>query len=179
MASRHERSFHCVKVIERSRSRAPTRFGVIRECTESICPKFRRSFTFCSSGPWSQFDLQKSDREPRHGRDHDGAGQEGQNVAQHRLDAFVGINPADRTGGVIADAEGRGEQADAHRKDHHHRVVHFMHADFLGDREQQRAEQHDRRDTFENAAEDDEGNDGYGEEHRHAAGQAGHHRCER
>jgi hypothetical protein len=48
---------------------------------------------------------------------------------------------------------------------HHHRVVHLVDAHRPGDREQQRAEQHDRRDALEHAAQHDEGDD----RHRHEA----------
>src|SRR5262245_6132014 len=44
LARRHERSFHCAKVIARLRSRAPMRLGDKRAYTKSICPKFNRSF---------------------------------------------------------------------------------------------------------------------------------------
>src|SRR6476646_7693240 len=43
-ASRQARSFHCRKVIERSRSRAPVFSGDRRAWTVSICPRVSRSF---------------------------------------------------------------------------------------------------------------------------------------
>ena len=82
------------------------------------------------------------------------------------------MDAADGAGGVVADAEGRREQADAHREDDDHRVVHFVHAHLLGDRKQQRAEQHDRRDALEHAAQDDEGHDRDGQERRAPPGSA-------
>ena len=39
---------------------------------------------------------------------------------------------------VVADAERRREQADAHRENDHHRVMHLMDPDRLGDREHER-----------------------------------------
>ena len=100
------------------------------------------------------------------------ADEQGQHVADDRPHAFVGIDPADGAGGVVADAERRREQPDAHGEDHHHRVVHLVDADLAGDREQQRPEQHDGRNALEHAAEDDEGDDGDRQEHRRAARQA-------
>ena len=47
------------------------------------------------------------------------------------------MDPADRAGAVVADADRRREQADAHGEDHDHRVVHLVDADRAGDREQQ------------------------------------------
>src|SRR6266850_18147 len=110
----------------RSRSRAPMRFGATRACTESICPKFRRSFTFLSSELTYQKAaaglVEQSDREPGHGGDDDGANKQGQHVADHRPDALIGMNAADRACSVVSNAEWRSEQADAHRKDNDHRV---------------------------------------------------------
>jgi hypothetical protein len=45
-----------------------------------------------------------------------------------------------------------------------------MHTDLPGDREQQRPEQHDRRDTLQHAAQDDEGDDRDRQEGRGTAG---------
>ncbi len=49
-----------------------------------------------------------------------------------------------------------------------------MHADRPRDRKQQRAEQHDRRNALQHAAEDGEGQDRYRDKGRRAAGEAGH-----
>ena len=92
-----------------------------------------------------------------------------QHVADDRLHALVGMDAADRAGGVVADAERRREQADAHREHDHHRVVHLVDAELPGDREQQRPEQHDGGDALEHAAQDDEGDDRDGDEGRRAA----------
>ena len=40
-ASRRARAFHCPKLSERSRSRAPRRSAPSRACASSICPKFK------------------------------------------------------------------------------------------------------------------------------------------
>ena len=95
-------------------------------------------------------------------------------IAHDRLHCDIGMDAADRAGGVVADAERRREQADAHREDHHHRVVHLVDADLARDREQQRPEQHDRRDALEHAAEHDEGHDRDRDERRRAARHAAH-----
>src|SRR3984885_11882782 len=68
------------------------------------------------------------DQHPDHQRNH---------IADDRLQSFIRMHPADRAGRIIADAERRREQADAHGEDDHHRIMHFMDADLLGDREQQ------------------------------------------
>lgn len=47
----------------------------------------------------------------------------------------------------MADTEGWGEQPDVHGEDHHYRAVDFVHPFLLGDRKQQRPEQHDGRDA--------------------------------
>lgn len=47
--------------------------------------------------------------------------------------------------GVIPDAEQWREEADAHAENGDHRVMHRMHAEPFGNREQQRPEQHDCR----------------------------------
>ncbi|KAG1426018.1 hypothetical protein G6F57_023346 [Rhizopus arrhizus] len=49
-----------------------------------------------------------------------------------------------------------------------------MHAGLHRDREQQRPEQHDGGNAFQDAAQDDEGDDGHGQETVAAAGHAGH-----
>jgi hypothetical protein len=58
-----------------------------------------------------------------------------------------------------ADPERRCEEADPHREDHDHRIMHLVHPNQFGDREQEGPEEHDRRRPFEDAAEDDEGDD--------------------
>ena len=80
--------------------------------------------------------------------------------------ALVGRDAADGAGRVEADPEGRREQPDAHGEDDHHRIVHLVHADRARHGEQQRAEQHDRGNALEHAAEHDEGDDRDGEEAR-------------
>src|SRR4051794_38201243 len=50
-ASRQARSFHCLNVIERSRSRAPVFSGDRRAWTVSICPRVSRSFMV---GSWQE-----------------------------------------------------------------------------------------------------------------------------
>ena len=66
------------------------------------------------------------------------------------------------------------EKPHAHRQDHDHCVVHLVDANLAGNRKQQRSEQHDRRDAFQHAAENDEDNEGYGHESGRGARQAGH-----
>ena len=44
LASRQARAFQSLKLIDRSRSRAPVRSGDIRAWAASIWPKFKRSF---------------------------------------------------------------------------------------------------------------------------------------
>ena len=57
-------------------------------------------------------------------------------------------------------------------------VVHLVNADLPGDREQQRPEQHDRRDALEHASEHDEGDDRDARKPG-SAGQRRHRRGER
>src|ERR1700709_1644804 len=66
-------------------------------------------------------------------------------------------DPPDDAGGIVAKPERRREQAEPHREDDDHAVMHLVDPELLGDRKQQRPEQHDRRDALEYAAEDDEG----------------------
>ena len=74
--------------------------------------------------------------------------------------------------GVVADPERRCEQADAHRQHNDHRVVDVVDAQLLGDRKEEGAEDHDGRDSFEHASEDDERNDRDGDEAGGAARQS-------
>ena len=78
------------------------------------------------------------------------------------------IDTADGAGRIKANAERRREQTDAHRQDDDHRVMHFMDAELACDRKQKRAEQDDRRDAFEHAAEDHESRN----RHRHKSSRA-------
>ncbi len=84
------------------------------------------------------------------------------------------MHPADRASGIIPDTEGWCEQADTHGKDDDHGVVHFMNADLLGDGEQQRTEQNNRRDAFENASQHDERGHRNQQEGRDAPRKPGH-----
>src|ERR1700744_5681342 len=118
--------------------------------------------------------IEEADGNPRHCGDQDRADEQGEDVADHRLDAFVGVDAADGAGRVIADAEWWREQPDTHREDHHHRVMNFMHADLLGDREQERTEQHDGRYALKHTAEHYERDDRDGKKYRRATGKSGH-----
>src|SRR6516165_12250396 len=96
---------------------------------------------------------------------------ESENVADDRFYPFVRIDPADRASRVVTNSERRREQADTHRQDDHHRVVHLVHTDLPRDRKHQRSEQHDGGYTFENRAEHDKGERGYDEKDRRTAWQ--------
>ena len=79
----------------------------------------------------------------------------------------------DRAGAVIADAEWWREQAQTHRQNHHHRILHFIDAHLARNREQQWSKQHDRWYAFEHATQNDESNNRHGHEHPGTAGQTG------
>src|SRR3954462_2171999 len=83
---------------------------------------------------------QEPNRDPWHSSNDDGADEKGQHVADNRLHPLVRVDAADGAGRVVTDPKRWREQADAHGQDHHHRVVHLVHADLLGNREQQRTE---------------------------------------
>ena len=87
--------------------------------------------------------LEKTNGNPRYGGDDDGAHQQSQHVANNRPDTFVGVDPSDGAGGVVANPQRRRKQPQAHRQDNHHGVVHVMNAQGAGNREQQGTEQHD------------------------------------
>src|SRR5713101_3687019 len=72
------------------------------------------------------FGSQESNRNPGDCDDHGQTDQESEDVATDRLDAFVRMNLTDGAGRVVADAEWRSEQADAHGKDDDHCIMHFM-----------------------------------------------------
>src|SRR5882757_7934932 len=109
------------------------------------CPvRYRIGFASHSSAT-SHFRLQESDRYPRENRHYDQAYQQRQQITPDRPDPLGGIDSPDGAGGIIAYSERRGEQSDAHGEDDDHRIMDLVHADGAGDRKQERAEQHDRR----------------------------------
>src|SRR5260370_42177030 len=89
-------------------------------------------------------------------------------------DCNVRRDTPDRASEVEANAEGWGEQAEAHREDRHHRVVNLVDAHHARDWEEKRAKKDDGRNAFEHAAENDEGKDRYHQEADLPARHRGH-----
>src|ERR1700722_18693810 len=125
------------------------------------------------------FLLQEPDRYPREYRHYDQAHQQRQQIAPDRPDPLGRIDASDGAGGIIAYSERRREQSDAHRQDDDHGIMDLVDADSARDRKQQRAEQHDRWNALQHAAQHHEGQYRYRDKRRRAAGQAGHRGSER
>src|SRR5919107_850149 len=66
-------------------------------------------------------------------------------IRSNRTHALGRVDTSDGAGGVVADAERRGEQPDAHGEHHDHRIMDLVDAQQPCHRKQQRAEQDDRR----------------------------------
>src|SRR6476661_2470408 len=112
--------------------------------------------------------LQKTDRYPGHERDQDQSDEHRENVADDRPHSLVRIHTSYRAGCVVADAERRRKEADAHRQDDDHRVMHFVNPHLARDGKQQGPEQNDGGYALQHAAENDEGEDG-NEDKRYAS----------
>src|SRR5947199_42056 len=72
---------------------------------------------------------EQADREPGNEGDDEHADQQHAEVGPDPAHGSIRMDPADRARGVVAEAERRREQADAHGEDDHHRVVHLVDAD--------------------------------------------------
>lgn len=80
-----------------------------------------------------------------------------------------GLMPLIAQAAVVADAEGRSEEADSHRQHDHHGIVHLVIPDLVCNREKQLTEEYDGRDSLQDTAEHDEREGRPGEEGRRAA----------
>src|SRR5271163_2028792 len=106
---------------------------------KSLDPKHPRS---CASL------LEKSDRQPWHGRDDHHADGQYRQIGPQIPHRPVGIGTPNLASDVEADAEGRQEEAEAHGEDSDDGIVDAVDSEALRDRKHQRAEEHQGRKPF-------------------------------